>query len=72
MDPVIKVSAPQVAALAHGRDNFQIVRIANGDSPHRGGPLPLWLTARARTLGIRRDDLVRLHWRKVWRSMCED
>lgn len=41
MDPVIKVSAPQVAAIARGRDNFQTVWITNENSPQRGGLLPL-------------------------------
>jgi hypothetical protein len=39
---------------------------------NRGSPAPLWLKARARTIGFRRDDLERTHWKKLSRSMVED
>ena len=39
---------------------------------NRGSPAPLWLKARARTIGFRRDDLERTHWKKVSHSMVED
>ena len=39
---------------------------------NRGNPAPLWLKARARTIGFRRDDLERTHWKKVSRSMVVD
>ena len=39
---------------------------------NRGSPAPLWLKARARTIGFRRDDLERTHWKKVSRSMVVD
>jgi len=39
---------------------------------NQGSPAPLWLKARARTIGFRRDDLERTHWKKVWRSMVVD
>jgi hypothetical protein len=35
----------------------------------QGSPAPLWLKARARTIGFRHDDLERTHWKKVWRAM---
>jgi len=37
-----------------------------------GSPAPLWLKARARTIGSRRDDLERNHWKKVSRSIVVD
>jgi hypothetical protein len=39
---------------------------------NRGTPAPLWLKARGRTIGFRRDDLERTHWKKVSRSMIVD
>jgi hypothetical protein len=39
---------------------------------NRGGPAPLWMKARARTIGFRRDDLERTHWKKLSHSMVED
>jgi hypothetical protein len=39
---------------------------------NRGSPAPLWLKARGRAIGFRRDDLERTHWRKVSRSMVVD
>jgi hypothetical protein len=31
-----------------------------------------WLKATVRTIDSRRDDLERMHWKKIWRSMVED
>ena len=45
---------------------------ANRGSLHRGSPAPLWVKARVRAMGLRRDDLERTHWKKVWRSMFAD
>jgi hypothetical protein len=45
---------------------------ANGIPPNLDNPKPLWLQARARTIGFRRADLEHTHWRKVWRSMEDD
>ncbi len=39
---------------------------------NQGSPAPLWLKARARAIGFRRDDLERTHWKKVSRSMVVD
>ncbi|MGA9450657.1 MAG: hypothetical protein WBW41_04845 [Verrucomicrobiia bacterium] len=39
---------------------------------NEGSPAPLWLKARARAIGFRRDDLERTHWKKVCRSMVVD
>jgi hypothetical protein len=39
---------------------------------NRGSPAPLWLKARARTIGFRRDDLERTRWKKVSRSVVGD
>ncbi len=39
---------------------------------NRGSPVPLWLKARAWTIGFRRDDLERRHWKKLSRSMAVD
>ncbi len=39
---------------------------------HRAGFVPLWQKARARTIGFRRNDLERTHWKKVCRSMQDD
>jgi hypothetical protein len=39
---------------------------------NRGSPAPLWLKARARTIGFRQDDLERTHWKKLSQSMVED
>jgi hypothetical protein len=36
-----------------------------------GSPAPIWLKARAQTIGFRHGDLVRTHWRKVRRAMVE-
>jgi hypothetical protein len=43
----------------------------NRNYPNEGGPLPLWQEARARTINFRHHDLVRTHWKKVWRSLIE-
>jgi hypothetical protein len=37
-----------------------------------GSPAPLWVKARVRAIGFRRDDLERTHWKKVSRSMAVD
>ena len=50
-------------------DNDDSVRRATGYPANQGSTVPLWQQARARTIGFRRDDLSRTHWRKVWRSM---
>ena len=39
---------------------------------NHGNPVPLWLKARARANGFRRDDLERTHWNKMSRSMFAD
>lgn len=39
---------------------------------NRGNPVPLWQTARAWTIGFRRDDLERTHWNKLGRSKSAD
>ena len=44
---------------------------ANPISLYPGNPAPLWLMARTQTMGFRHGDLVRTHWRKVWRAMFE-
>lgn len=68
----LRLDAPAPEAVTNAfRRSGGSVRQANGNSPNRGEPLPLWLKARARTLGIRRGDLERMHWRKVWRFMVE-
>ncbi len=72
MNPVLEVPVFKAEPIELGRDSFGIVRKANGNPPHLFSPIPLRLKARARTIGIRRDDLARMHWRKVWRSMCDD
>jgi len=54
------------------RDCAGAARNANGSSPHRTGPVPLWLKARARAAGFRQQELERTHWKKVWRLMFED
>ena len=44
----------------------------NRISLNQGHPMPLWLKARAWTIGFRHDDLERTHWQKVCRSMQDD
>lgn len=72
MNPVLEVTAHKTETNALRRTGNESMRQTRENLPPRGGPLPLWLKARAQTLGLRRDDLVRMHWRKVWRSMVED
>lgn len=71
MNPVLEVTAHKTETNALRPSGSGSMRPARENPPPRGGPLPLWLKARAQTLGIRRDDLARMHWRKVWRSMAD-
>ena len=72
MNPLLEVPAHGAETIELGRDDVEIVRTAKGTAGNPSGPRPLWPAARGWLLGIRRDDLVRIHWRKVWRSMCDD
>lgn len=35
-------------------------------------PAPLWLKARAQTIDFQRNDLEKMHWKKILRSILED
>jgi hypothetical protein len=52
-----------------GQNSAAIGRNTNASTLNPDDPVPLWLKARARAIGFRHDDLVRTHWKKVWRSM---
>jgi hypothetical protein len=54
------------------RDEIEILDKAEQASLIQGSPKPLWVEARAQTIGFRHDDLVRTHWRKIGRSVHDD
>jgi hypothetical protein len=60
---------PETVGLCHDDDG--VAGQANPISLNPDSPAPLWLKARAQTIGFGRGDLERTHWRKVWRAMVE-
>ena len=60
---------PETVDLCH--DDAGVAGPANPISLNPDGPAPLWLMARAQTIGFRHGELVRAHRRKVWRAMFE-
>ena len=60
---------PETVDLCH--DDAGAAGKANRISLNLGSPAPLWLKARAQTIGFGHGDLVQTHWRKVWHAMFE-
>jgi hypothetical protein len=60
---------PETVDLCH--DDAGVAGKANRISLNPDSPAPLWLKARAQTIGFRHGELERTHWRKVWRAMFE-
>jgi hypothetical protein len=60
----------ETADLCH--DDAGLVWETTGGISDQGRPAPLWLKARVRTIGFRRNDLERTHWKKVCLSMFEE
>jgi hypothetical protein len=72
MNTPIEVSAYETERIDLRHDNAGVAWNAFRIFLNRGGPAPLWVKARARTIGFGRDDLERTHWKKVSHSMVED
>ncbi len=72
MNALLKAPAHEAKTVDLRHDGVGVAWNAFRIFLNRGRPAPLWLKARARTLGFRRDDLERTHWKQVWRSMVVD
>jgi len=72
MDARLEAPARETEALDLRHDGIGVAWNAFRIFLNRGGPAPLWVKARARAMGFRRDDLERTHWKKVCRSMVLD
>jgi hypothetical protein len=53
-------------------DSIEVVQRTLRFFLNHGCPTPLWHKAITQTIGFRRDELERTHWKKVWRSMFVD
>jgi hypothetical protein len=71
MNALLEAPAHEPEAVDLRRDDAGVAGKANRISLNPGSPAPLWLKARAQTIGFRHGDLERTHWRKVWRAMFE-
>jgi hypothetical protein len=72
MNTLLKATAQEIETDYRRHDNTKGDRNAKASLRNQGIVVPLWLKARARTIGLGREDLERSHWKKVWRSMDED
>lgn len=72
MDTPFEAPARETETVDFRRDDVGVAWNVFRIFLNQGSPAPLWLKARARAIGFRRDDLERTHWRKVWRSMVVD
>lgn len=72
MNTLLEAPAHEVETIDLCRHEEATGRKPNGRPWNQGSPMPLWLKARAWTIGFGRDDLMRTHWKKVWRSMRDD
>ena len=72
MNTLLEAPAHEAETVDRRRDTAGVAGNAFRISLNQGSPAPLWQRARNRTIGFRHDDLVRTHWRKVWRSMLDD
>jgi hypothetical protein len=72
MNPLLEAPALKAESVALCLDDDEVASKEYQNSLNQGGPVPLWLVARARTMDFRRGDLVRTHWKKIGRSMVEN
>jgi hypothetical protein len=71
MNATFEVPARETETVDLRYDDAGVARNSFRIFLNRGSPAPLWLKARARTVGFRRDDLERTHWKKLSHSMAE-
>jgi hypothetical protein len=71
MNPLPKIRSDKAETSDPSHGNTGAANIEYQNSLNQGSLTPLWMKARARMIGFRRDDLERMHWKKVWRSMFE-
>ena len=72
MNTLLEAPANEAEAVDLRHDDIGVANKEYRDFLNQGSPVPLWLKARARTIGFRRDDLERMHWKKVWHSMVDN
>lgn len=72
MNTLLEVPAQEAETVDLRRDDGGGFRKTNGRPPDQGRSELRWLKAIVRTIDLRREDLERTHWKKVWRSMVED
>ena len=72
MNALLEASHDKAQTANPGHDDVGAARKATQISPSRGRPTLRWLWATARTIDAQRDDLVRMHWKKIRRSMLAD
>jgi len=52
--------------------DVRVAEIAFRFSPNPSSTMPLLQMERIQTIGFRREDLVRTHWREVWHATFEE
>jgi hypothetical protein len=72
MNALLETQAHDTETLDHRPADGEIVQEADGSPPHQGRSGLRWLPVTERTADPQCDDLVLMHWKKVWRSMVED
>jgi len=72
MNTLLEAPAHEAETAGLRHDDAGVVRKAKGSPTNQGRSELRWLKAIVRTIDSRRDDLERMHWKKVWRSMVED
>ena len=72
MNTLLEAPAHEAETVDPRDDDAGVVRKANGSPPNQGRSELRWLKAIVRTIDSRRDNLERMHWKKVWRSMVKD
>jgi hypothetical protein len=53
-------------------NSIEVVQRTLRFSLNHGCLTPLWQKARTQTIGFRRDEFERTHWKKVWRLIFVD
>lgn len=71
MNTPLETMLPEVETADLRYEDFRLAGNAFLIALNEASPMPLWLKARARAIGFRRDDLERTHRKKVCRSMQE-
>ncbi len=72
MNTLLEAPAHEAETVDLRHDDVGVARKACRISLNQGRSELRWLKATVRTIDSRRDDLERMHWKKVWRSMVED